>query len=140
MFDLFKKRPLEVKELLAKIEEVASTLPPGLTATGQPLLSQLSVTVRNRWSKEHQDNYSQSIRSGEAHEAFIYNFLIQTIADKLESGRFHIFRGVLDDEGRTHKLLFEFAIDTMIENGEYTKQWADANIRAVVSRGIGSVG
>jgi hypothetical protein len=58
----------------------------------------------------------------------------------LESGKVHVYRGVLNDEGRQYLELFNHAITRMISLGGYTKDWADANLRAPVLKGISEMG
>jgi hypothetical protein len=140
MFGLFKKQSPEVSVLLERIDAATKRLPFELHPIGEPLLSRLAQTVRTQWKEEHKKNYNVQIKEGETHEAFIYNFLVHSVGDLLESGRFHVYRGVLNAEGILYKQLFEHAIGTMIEMGGYTDEWANANLRAAVYKGIKEVG
>jgi hypothetical protein len=115
-------------------------VPSELAHLSGPLFDLLRNTVTTKWKQEHIDNYTAQLRAGESHEAFIYNFIVQVVADKLESGQYHVYRGVLAMEGHQYKALFEYAIDTMIAFGTYTKEWADSNLRAAVYKGIKEMG
>ncbi len=140
MFDFFKKQPKEINELLERIDVAKRTVPMELEYLSSPLLDNLKSAIKTKWKQEHVDNYSRQIYSDESHEAFIYNFLIHSVADKLESGEYHIYRGALNLEGSHYKDLFEYAIDTMVNFGEYTKEWADKNLRVPVYKGIADIG
>lgn len=140
MFGWLKPKTPEIEQLIERIEAANRRMPESLAPIAKPLLDQLSSIVRSKWSAEDRMNYAAQIRAGEMHEAFIYNFLVHTVANKLESGSYHIYRGVLSQQGHQHKALFEHAINTMTELGGYTKLWADENLRAPVYKGIKEVG
>ena len=133
MFGFPKKKFNEVTELLDKIEVVRRGVPGELIHLSGPLLDLLLETVK-KWKQNHVDDYAAQVRGGESHEAFIYNYLVHATADKLESGHYHVYRGVL---GMQYKSLFEHAINTMVARGGYTKEWADKNLRETVSKEIG---
>lgn len=140
MFGFHKKHPKEIIELLERIEVARSNVPEHLVHLSTPFLDLLKKTIKTQWKQEHIDNYVEQIRTGESHEAFIYNAIVHLTADKLESGHYHIYRGVLGPEGHQYMALFEHAIDTMIASGGYTKEWADKNLRAAVYKGIKEMG
>lgn len=140
MFGFLRKQSKEVSELLERIEVARRQVPKELAHLSGPLFDGLRNTIKSKWKQEHIDSYIAQVHSGESHEAFIYNFLIHTVADKLESGHYHVYRGVLAMEGRQYKSLFEHAIDTMVARGGYTKEWADKNLRAAVYKGIKEMG
>ncbi len=140
MFGFLKKKSAEVSVLLERIELAQRAVPDALRNLSAPLLDSLAATVKSEWKQEHIGNYVAEIRAGESHEAFIYNYLIHAVADKLESGRHHIYRGVLGMEGAQYKALFEHAINSMVARGGYTKEWADENLRKAVYKGIKGVG
>lgn len=139
MFGFPKKKFNEVTELLDKIEVVRRGVPGELIHLSGPLLDLLLETVK-KWKQNHVDDYAAQVRGGESHEAFIYNYLVHATADKLESGHYHVYRGVLGMEGMQYKSLFEHAINTMVARGGYTKEWADKNLRETVSKGIKEIG
>ena len=139
MFGFPKKKFNEVTELLDRIEVVRRGVPGELIHLSGPLLDLLLETVK-KWKQNHVDDYAAQVRGGESHEAFIYNYLVHATADKLESGHYHVYRGVLGMEGMQYKSLFEHAINTMVARGGYTKEWADKNLRETVSKGIKEIG
>lgn len=138
--NLVTRRPSEIQELLEKIEVARHAVPRDLAYLSNPLLDALRSAVNSRWKPEHIESYITQIRAGETAEAFIYNFIVHSVGDKLESGHFHVYRGVLGDEGRQYLALFEHAINTMIGFGTYTEQWADEQLRAPVLKGIKEMG
>lgn len=140
MFGFLKKKPADVRVLLERIELAQGLVPDELKSLSGPLLKSLSRVVTSKWTEEHVNNYVAQVRAGETHEAFIYNYLVQTLGDMLESGHYHVYRGVLGMEGMQYKALFEHAINTMIAGGGYTKEWADENLRRVVYKGIKEMG
>lgn len=140
MFGFLPKRSAEIGVLLERIELVEQRVPEELRHLAAPLFAELRTTIKNKWKPEHDQNYVAEIRRGETHEAFIYNFLVHSTANRLESGRYHVYRGVLSLEGNQYKALFEHAIDTMIGRGGYTKEWADANLRSAVYNNIKNIG
>ena len=140
MFGFLKKKSAEVSVLLERIELAQRAMPDELRHLSGPLLKNLSATVRSKWTREHIDNYVAQARAGESHEAFICNFLVHAVADILESGRYHVYRGVLGIEGTQYRALFEHAISTMVARGGYTKEWADENLRKAVYKGIKEAG
>ena len=79
-------------------------------------------------------------REGFSPESFICNYVVHRTADQLESGSLHIYRGVLSTEGTSVKAVFEHAINFMTARGEYTREWADENLRKPVYDGIKRVG
>lgn len=141
MFSFFKrKHEIVVRDLLESIELCKRSTPEAIRQVSDSLFDSLSGAVKSQWTSEHIANYKAQIQAGESHEAFIYNFIVHTCGDKLESGRYHIYRGVLNSEGHLYLQLFEHAITTMIEKGEYTKEWADENLRHLVLNGIKEMG
>jgi hypothetical protein len=140
MFGLFKKKEAVVDALLERIRGCESAVPAEVRMVSDPLFETLAKTVSGQWKKEHLENYRRELQSGSSHEAFIYNFVVHASANNLESGNYHVYRGVLSFKGTLYKQLFEHAINTMIAKGEYTKEWADENLREPTYKGIKGVG
>lgn len=140
MFSFFKRKDEIVSVLLERIAGCKLSILEEVRHLSDPLFDSLSDAVKSKWTNEHIANYKGQIQAGESHEAFIYNFIVHACADRLESGRYHVYRGVLNMEGHLYLQLFEHAISSMIEKGEYTKEWADENLRRPVLMGIKEVG
>ena len=140
MFGLFKKKTGAIEVLLAKIDECKGLAPENTKNLAGNMFDALSNAVRNQWTKEHIKNYEGQIAQGETHEAFIYNYVVHTCGNILESGKVHVYRGVLNDEGRQYLELFNHAINRMISLGGYSKDWAEANLHAPVMKGISEMG
>lgn len=140
MFSFFKKKDETVGILLQRIEQCKQSAPVWSKNISDPLFDSLSAAVKSQWTSEHINNYKSQIQAGESHEAFIYNFIIQSCGDILESGSYHIYRGVLSSEGKLYLQLFEHAISTTIERSEYKSEWANENLRRPVLNGIKEMG
>jgi hypothetical protein len=140
MFSFFKRKDEIVLDLLERINRCKQSVPEAVRQISDPLFNSLFGAVKSKWTNEHIANYKAQIQAGESHEAFIYNFVVHTCGDRLESGRYHIYRGILSFEGQLCQQLFEHAITAMIEKGEYTKEWADENLRRPVLMGIKEMG
>lgn len=140
MFSFFKKKTGTIQELLTKINECKKLSPEGTRNIAVRMLDALSDAVKNQWTKEHINNYENQISQGETHEAFIYNYVVHTCGNVLESGMHHVYRGVLNNTGQQHLDLFNHAISRMVSLGGYTQEWAEANLRAPVMKGIKEMG
>ncbi|MHB1216108.1 MAG: hypothetical protein ACYCY9_14100 [Thiobacillus sp.] len=140
MFGLFKRRDPVVEVLVKRIEQCKAQTPSETKQIADPLFDTLANTVSSQWKSEHLANYKAEIARGGKHEAFIFNFIVQVCGDQLESGRHHVHRGILNFQGKLYQQLFEHAINTMIASSEYSKEWADENLREPVYKGIKEVG
>jgi hypothetical protein len=140
MFGLFKRKDSAVEDLLREIEECKSRAPSETKQVADPLFDTLAKTVSRQWKPEHVANYKAELARGGKHQAFVFNFIVQCCGDQLESGRHHIYRGVLNFQGKLYQQLFEHAINTMVASGEYSKEWADENLREPVYKGMKEVG
>lgn len=140
VFGLFKRKDETIVQLLTEIDRVARTVPAGIQQVSTPIFARLTQEVKTKWIGENIATYKALIQQGQSHEAFIYNFVVNAAGDKLESGDFHIYRGVLNYNGGLYKQLFEHCINTMVSAGVYTKEWASENLRDPVYEGIKDVG
>jgi hypothetical protein len=140
MLGIFKRRDPAVDDLLAKIAQCKAAVPSEAQMVADRLFDILAKVVSREWKKEHLENYKAEVRAGGKPEAFIFNYIVQICGDRLESGRYHVYRGVLNMEGKLYQQLFEHSIATMIAAGEYTKDWADENLRKPVYKGVREVG
>jgi len=140
MFGIFKRKDPIVQDLLDRIAQCKTAEAESAKHLSDPLFDTLAKTVSSQWKPEHLANYKAEISYGGKHEAFIYNFIVQVVGDRLESGNYHVYRGVLNFEGKLYQQIFEHAINTMTASGEYTKEWADESLRAPVYKGIKEVG
>ncbi len=140
MFNIFKKKDETIEQLLASIETSRVETPDDLKHLSDPLFKFIRETVKNRWTEENRISYKNQIESGATHEAFIFNYIVHDVADKLASGNFHVYRGTLSMEGQQYKNIFEHSINTMINKQTYTKEWADENLRKTVYKDISEAG
>lgn len=140
MFGLFKRTDPTTEALIERIEQCKAQTPTETKPVADPLFDTLVNTVMRQWKAEHLANYKAEIARGGKHEAFIFNFVVHVCGDKLESGKHHVYRGVLNAEGRLYQQLFEHAINSMTASSEYSKEWADENLRKPVYKGIKEAG
>jgi hypothetical protein len=136
---LFAKVAPEVKQAYDLLEEAKVTL-----ASVNPSLLQDAISEARKSltiSRQDTDEFIKEIRDNhKSIKEWVYTYLINDAADKMESGRYHVYRGVLDFTGEALKDIFEKSIKVMIEMGAYTKEWADKNIRDPVYSSIKKVG
>jgi len=133
-------RPSEISALLACIETVRLGVPAQLQSVSDPVLSSLRSTVSSKWKDADITRYVGMAREGHSPESFVCNHLVHAMADELESGWHHVYRGVLSGEGGRYRAVFEHAIRTMVERGEYTNEWADEHLRKATYSSIKSMG
>ena len=139
-FSSGKSHPVEIQDLLSRIEEFARAMPDSLRGVSDPVLGSLRKTITSKWNDADAAEYVNVAREGHSAESFICNHLVHTMADELESGSHHIYRGVLSGEGNQYRAVFEHAIRTMVERGQYTQEWADEKLRKPVYESMKRVG
>ncbi len=140
MFNLFKRKDAVIESLISTIDSCKTIAPSDVQEVSDSLFDSLARAVRSKWTNEHRANYRDQIQAGESPEAFIYNFIIHACGDKLESGDYHIYLGVLNYEGDLYRQLLEHSIATMVSRGEYTKAWATKNLYNPIINGIREIG
>lgn len=71
-------------------------------------------------------------KSGSVYK-YIYTVIANISGDMVESGRYHIYRGVLNPMGPGENLLkiFDFAMDELVKIGEMNKEHAEAQKKAI---------
>jgi hypothetical protein len=129
-----------IDDLLLSIDEVKNNAPNSMFDVATKLLELLKNVVKRQWTQEYINNYAQSIKNGESHESFICNYIVHSCGDKLGSGRHHVYRGVLNEEGRAYLQLIQYATGIMIKKGGYTKEWAQQNLINPIMQEIKEVG
>lgn len=132
--------PEEIRTLIATIERFRLAMPEHLKGIADPVLGSLRVAVESQWTEADLSHYISLAREGHSPDSFVCNHLVHTMADELESGRHHIYRGVLSGQGNQYRSVFEHAIRSMVARGEYTDEWATENLRRAVYESIKRVG
>ena len=103
----------------------------------------LKVLVANRETMKvftdrvHED-YSDKIEQGI--KSWVYNYIMNTAADEMESGNHHVYRGILNMFGEYYQSIFEHGIEKIIDLGECSKEWADEKLRKPVYGRVKTVG
>jgi hypothetical protein len=135
---LFKKPP-EVDETLRLLTEARAAFGPELSFLVDHVVDEArKVLTINRQTAEE---YAKDIREGKSTpKEWVYTYIINDAADKMESGTYHVYRGLLDQTGKAYGAIMERAISIMVESGAYTSEWADQNIRQPVYRNVKTVG
>lgn len=107
----FKKLfpPKEIKEALGILEEAE-----------REFASQDFHLVKGRIEKalhSHPDKFVEIIKQGETPRQWIYSIISNTAGDLIESGNYHIYRGVINPMGPGNELLkiYNKAIDKLVE-------------------------
>ena len=73
------------------------------------------------------------------YKLFSLTFLYNTAFDLAISGQFHIFRGMLTDEGKSLKAFIHFCMPKLVEFGDFTEEEAKEQL-SIVEEDIASVG
>lgn len=136
MFDWLKRKDTATDALLKHLEACKNQAPKATRQVSAKVLDALSDAVQNQWTRQHVKNYAAQVAQGATHEKFIYDHIMKTCGDVLQSGKVHACRGVLNDEGMQYLGLFNHAIDRLISLGCYTQDWAEEHLRAPVQQGI----
>ena len=98
-----------------------------------------NVFKENVFSTER-DFYIEKIKSmKEPIGGWLFLFAANFAADNLETGRFHVYRGVLGMEGQIFMRIFYKATDLSVERGVLNKEIADKN-KNLVRNNIKEVG
>lgn len=130
-FKLFK--PKEIKVALDILDEA-----------GQVLDGAGFQLVRNHIEKAilaQPDKFMNIIQKGTSPRKWIYTAIANTAGDLVESGNYHIYRGVLNPLGPGNELLkiFDGATDELTKIGVLDAKKAKAE-KEVMRKNIGSVG
>jgi hypothetical protein len=143
-FLFFKDKNSNIKkEIINKIEQCKEHLPAEDLFTkdfGIKLCNELIETIKTKWTNEHFKNYENNLNQGELHEGFIYNYLTHSVANKLESGQYHVYRGVLNLEGESLMVLLNHIIERSINLGIYNEVWAKKNLMEPILKNIKEIG
>jgi len=84
--------------------------------------------------------FEQKVKAGRFNARhYTYSALANLTGDMAESGQYHIYRGVLDDQGQTLLQIFNDSTDYLIENNEITKEFGERQKQQVLIN-IRSVG
>jgi hypothetical protein len=129
-----------VCQLLRVIDACKLSAPNDVRPVSDPLFESIASAVKGKWTREHANNFKAQIKDGATCEEFVYNSVIKTVASRLQTGKHHLFLGVLDDEGKHYLDLFEHAIATLVLRGVYSKEWADETVRAPLLKAIKELG
>lgn len=139
-FRFAKKLNPVVDGLLSKIDELKKNAPDSLYDIAPPLFDSLTNAVKTKWTPVNIEEYTENIKNGESHEGFICNYLVHVCGDRLESGNYHVYRGVLSEEGKSYAQQLNYAIGVMVKKGEDTEAWAQENLRGPIMRGVSNAG
>ncbi|MBW2594708.1 MAG: hypothetical protein JRC93_01785 [Deltaproteobacteria bacterium] len=131
--------PDEIKETYRLLDKVADELKGVDEFLLQEIIKEAiqSLTI----DQAQMNDYVKEIRENKrSPQEWVFTYIINDAADKMESGKYHVYRGVLDSTGEAYKAIFERGIRAMIGIGAYSKEWADQHIREPVYSNIKKVG
>ena len=81
----------------------------------------------------NKDQFSELIQKGGSVHKYIYTVIANISGDLVESGQYHIYRGVLNPIGPGESLLkiFDSAMDELVKLGETNKEHAEAQKKGI---------
>ena len=122
-----KLLPRETKDVLAVLDEAKSTD----NSLGFKIVHDHIETIILKHSKV----IAKKIRGGSSPKEYVYGMIVNTAGDFLESGQFHLDRGVLTPSpvggGEDILRVFDSAADVMVEVGAVDQEFADEQKRAI---------
>lgn len=125
--------PKEVKAALGILDEASYTFD-----------NEAFQLVRNRIEKmilAQTDEFVNIIQKGMSPRQWVYSAIANISGDLVESGKYHIYRGVLNDMGPGNDLLklFNAAVDELVKIGIVDNKYAKTQKEAIL-KNINSVG
>ena len=135
MINLLKKLfpPKEIKEALGMLEEAE-----------REFSSKDFHLVKGHIEKilrSHPDKFVEIIKRGETPRQWIYSTISNIAGDLVESGNYHIYRGVINPMGPGNELLkiYNKAIDKLVEMKVLDKERAEKE-KSALQKNINNVG
>lgn len=88
---------------------------------------QMVRSVIEKSMEKYPESYIKLLKSGKSPREVVLTFVSNISGDFVESGRFHIYRGVLNDlsEGPDLLKLFDYSTDELQQIGAFTEDYAN---------------
>ena len=122
----------EIKQALEILEEATSKF------------GSAFVLVQQQIEKELRSNskvFLETIKKGRTVQLYVYSMITNEVGDMLESGEFHMYRGVLNPMkgGNTLLKIYDYYIDELITLNDITQEYADDQ-KKILRNNINDVG
>lgn len=81
---------------------------------------------------DNKKKYENSIKNGTNHREWLLSVIANISGDYLETGKYHIWRGILNDgAGKSLKLLFNYSIEQLYKEGFISEEIAEQQKRGL---------
>ena len=117
-------RNSEVKEVIEILDEIEEKFETGFG---------LVRGYIEKGINENTEKFLEVVRKGYSVRKYVYSMIANISGDMIESGEYHIYRGVLNPIGPGQNLLriFDFAVDELVKLGDIDKENAEAQKKAI---------
>ncbi|MBW2618484.1 MAG: hypothetical protein JRC92_06380 [Deltaproteobacteria bacterium] len=118
----------EVVEALAILDEAKNKFGMGFSASSafDLVRAQVEKIIRSDTKL-----FLEVVRKGRSVRKYIYYAITYTSGDMLESGQYHVYRGVLSMNGNGLLEIFDGAIDELVKLGGMDKEYAKKEKNAI---------
>jgi len=113
-----------------------------LTEIGSQFNCSIFETVRNILENDFLNNSREVVdlaKQGVSPRVQVYNAMSNLVGDMVESGHYHVYRGVLNIDGQNLLRLFDFATDSLVTAGSIDSVFANKQ-KAELRKNIRDVG
>jgi len=124
--------PREVQDALAVLTEMGSQFD----------CSSIFETVKNILENDFLNDSKEVVdlvKQGVSPRVQVCNAIANLVGDMVESGHYHVYRGVLNTDGKNLLRLFDFAIDSLVATGSIDSVYASKQ-KAELRKNIQDVG
>ncbi|MBU0974193.1 hypothetical protein KKD03_00635 [Patescibacteria group bacterium] len=126
------KKESEMEEVLAILDEAKNKLGTEFDLVREQIEKMINSNT---------DQFLETVQKGRSVRKYLYSTIANISGDMVESGQYHIYRGVLNPVGPGQGLLkiFDLAMDELVELGDTDKKNAETQKKAI-RENIKSVG
>jgi len=113
-----------------------------LTEIGSQFNCNIFETVKNILENDFLNDSKgvvDLVKQGVSPRVQIYNAMSNLVGDMVESGHYHVYRGVLNSDGENLLQLFDFATDSLVATGSIDSIYANKQ-KAELRKNIQDVG
>jgi hypothetical protein len=137
MFGWLRRRPSDVRELLAKVRQVRGLIPPHLRHLSDELVADSLRTIKG-WSAEEVESYRAKIRGGATPESFVHGVLIYKILGEIHDGGNEVYPGVPNLRGVTLRKLHQVVLQYGVARGFVSSEDAAQQRLGLIPGGMGA--
>jgi len=123
----------EVQDALGVLAEIGSQF---------DCSSSIFETVKNMLENDFLNDSKEVVdlvKQGVSPRVQVYNAMANLVGDMVDSGHYHVYRGVLNIDGKNLLRLFDFAIDGLVATGSIDSVYANKQ-KAELRKNIQDVG